>query len=235
MALVQRVGKAAFNGTQADQYTRIGLGDLGQPAGILIGQRIDGDMRELLADGIVNLIDKAQHRPHMGILFFVHGPALFAGAVIAPVILTDGKDRAFRMFQDGFAQVLQGYLENLRIGQAQLRALLDPDAVDFGEIFRVLIEIFVRRHQTVKGMHAQIADCAAVAGHQPVIGGVRLVPSGPVPVKILHVKGLADTEGRCLCDIQLRQGDIAAPGDAADLGCIPAAAQVILEEGIYAV
>ena len=97
MAFAHGVGKTALDGAQANAHIGPGLGDLGRLAGILVSQRLDDHMGELLRHKVGALIDKAQHGTHMAAFLCIDPGALRAFTGVIPVHLRHREDGALRM------------------------------------------------------------------------------------------------------------------------------------------
>ncbi|OPZ70731.1 MAG: hypothetical protein BWY83_01499 [bacterium ADurb.Bin478] len=238
IAAVQRFGKTAFNGAQANDHVRPRPHGFRRLARVLVGQGLDRLIRKLFFHRFGHPIDQMQQRRSLCALFFRQGAAGCALTIIIPVVLRDRKHERLRIPANGLEHLIGHQGDDIRIGAAKLRMIAQPLAVDLGEILRVLIKIPVRRRQRIERVHKHAfaeAYLAAVFLFEPARAAVHAVAAAPVAVKTVKDKGLTVLEQRYFSFIQILQDQPFQFGDAGNGRCVPAAVQVIFQQPVHAV
>src|SRR5690606_14978927 len=122
---------------------------------------------------------------------FIDGGTRVAGAVLPVVVLAYRPIGGFRVSGHKAAQVADGDLEHVGIGEAQLRG--NSFAVNEGIVFRVFFCIYIRRYEGGKGVHPH-----APVGSFARLGMVELMPVGVLTVPRDAVMGSPEFDGRHL-------------------------------------
>ena len=204
VALVgQRLAEGTLDAAQLDDDIVPRLGDLRGLARVLIGQRADRDVRELLLDVGGDRVDEPQHQSGGAAFFLLDRGAVLALAVADPVVLRDRGDGRRRIVPQPLLEVLDQFLTHLLVRQAQLRVLGRSLAVDLAEPLGVLREVLLRRDQRIERVHESFIDVlAAVLGLQPMSLAVALVARRPVAVEGIEPEGRAILQRRHVPDVQ---------------------------------
>ena len=90
--IVQRRRKVALDGTEADDHVRQRLDGLGRLAGVLVGERVDGDVRKLLPDPLGHVVHERKHGAGVAPLPVVDRLAVVALARVEAVVLRERED-----------------------------------------------------------------------------------------------------------------------------------------------
>ncbi len=117
-------------------------------SGIPVGQCGNNLIRKMGGKAV----HKVQDGPHGRAFPLVYFPTFFAPAIRPVVILRHGPISGAGLLGHMFFQIAQYNLKDLRVGETQLRLLPHPPALMEGKIFRMLLKIFLRRAEGIKGM-----------------------------------------------------------------------------------
>ena len=205
---------------------------------VLVGQRLDPDVGELLLDRFGHLVDEVDHRARRRALALVDRPAVRALAPSGPIVLADAEQPGLRILADACQHALGHDPHHVRVGQAELGMFRGPFAVQLAVVFRVFGEELARRHQRVEGVDEQArpeTDLAAVLLLELGPISVHLAPRGEVAVEHVPPERLAHGEGRHLRLVKLRNRPRVALRDDAVMRGVPSAPAVFLQQLVDAV
>ena len=128
----------------------------------------------------------------MRALFFCDRAALFALAVVVPVVLGNRKDRCIGRLLDPALDRFRCNGENIRVGQAQLGAAACAFAVYFGKVFGMGFKVFCGVEDAVEGVDEMVVgDPAAVFLFKVRLGAVEMVARRPQRIAGCRVVGRA--------------------------------------------
>ena len=144
------MSETAFDAAQADADIAAGFDDFRRGTGILIRQRIHDHMREFFFNPCRNGIDEMEQRAGVTAVFRIDLCAVRAFAGIIAVVLRHGNDPCSGMIAQALFCIFRGDGNDLRIGQTELRAVLEAFAVYHGKILGMGIEIPVWIYQLVE-------------------------------------------------------------------------------------
>ena len=237
-ALVDREGEVAFDRAQADDHVVAQPRDLRRLARILVGERLNHLVGELLFHRLGDRVDEPDHRAGVGLLLLVDLLAFRAGAVVVPVVLADAEVLGGRVFPDVVQHPFRDDAQDIRIGQAELAGMPQALAVDLAEVLRVRVEELIRAQQPREGVAVPEAvpepeGASAVLRLQVHRVSVDAVARGKVAVSrfpVIVPERLAHGDGGNLRVVQIvRHGDgLALRNDAMPRG-VPAASGEAVE------
>jgi hypothetical protein len=183
------MAEGALDAAQLDNHVVSWLRDSRRFARVLVGQRADGDLRELRLDVRRDLVDEPQHQTGGTAFFLLDGRTVFALAVAVPVVLRDGRDGSRRIVPQPLLQVLTSSAHFL-VGQAKLGVVMLAFAVDLAEPLGMVREVRFRRDQREERVYETFIDVlAAVTGLEAMRLAVGLVACGPVTIESVEPEG----------------------------------------------
>ena len=231
----QGTAAIALDVAQHDVHVRSGTKRLRRSTAVQVGERGNGLVGELRRDPV----DEFQQGPHGGPFPLVDGPAIRALAIpVHGVALAHRPAMRFRVRGHLSLQVRHRKREDRGIRQAKL-SVGYPLAVHQRKILWVVRKVLIRGHVAREGMapgapagmflllHAAVFDKAGIA--------VQLVAGGKIGVHGVDVVDFAVRQDGGLGVVHRPYRDLLLPGNGADLGTEPAAAQVIFQERVHAV
>lgn len=233
---LERVGEAALDAAQPHAHVRTGLHVLRRLSGVLIRKRRDDLAGVVLRDVVGDGVDEVQERSSLAAFLLGERCALFARAVVVPVVLRDRKDRGLWGVLDPPADRFPGRFEDLRVRQTQLRPPADALALHLGKPFRMVLEVLVGREDRVECVdEVRVSDLAAALLVQTRMRAVHLVADGPIRVARAGVVRVAVFERRCVANREV--GDLEPPAlrNPAAIRREPPAVTVILQERVHRV
>ena len=118
----QGLDKGTFDTAEADDHVIARAGQLRRLARELIRKCIDVDVGIDFFDLFGHPVNETDIRPHLRFFLVGDGLALGAFAVALPVVLADRDDGGFRVLCNLRQDALEHFLEQLFVGQAELRA-----------------------------------------------------------------------------------------------------------------
>ena len=167
---VERLDVGTFDRAKTNQNVVTRLDRLGRLAGILVRQRFDQHVRELLLDRLGDLVEHHNERACVAFFRVVDRLALLAGTEPVPVVLRNVDHLGVGILPQRLQDVPDQLLGHFFVGQAKLRVFMLAFAVDFRVPVRMGGEILFRREILVERMD-EIDDphrAAVFRGQGPV-------------------------------------------------------------------
>ena len=158
--------------------------------------------------------------------------------MLIAIVLRHGKHRRLRLGPHGLQNLLGANADHVLVRATELGIAVLTFFVDQGEILRVVVEVFLRRHQAGERVHEEPAPelhLAAAFRVEPAGARIHAVSRAPIAVCALVNIRLAIFERRNLAVVQRTDRQAGRPGNATDARRKPAAAQVIFQETVHAV
>ena len=128
-------------------------------------------------------------------------------------------------------------VQHVRIGQAQLCLFALTMPMHQGVVFGVFVEIFFHRKDSVEGMdEGAVADASAMARLEPGRRRIQSVARRPVAIEGLGPEYFAVFEAWLSPDVEIGRNGHAGPlRHIRHVARVPAAAEVVGEQAIYAI
>ena len=242
-ALRDRVREVALDGAEAGHHVRARLDVLRRLARVLVGERLDDHVGELLLDGLGDLVDEGDHRAGVRLLAVVDLLALRTGAEVVPVVLADAVKGGAGILADAREDVGGDDAQDVRIRETELRAVLQALSVHLAEVFGVLIEIlggWTEQVERVAGMQSAavaVRRAAVLRLERHPLAAVHAVAAGEVriadhvrPERLAHQKG-----GFLRVVERVRHGERLDGRHLLAPAGVPAAAAVPFQQFVHAV
>ncbi len=161
--VVERPAERALDTAEPDDDARPGPDEAGRLARVLVGQRVDGDVRGIRSRVGGHGVDEAEEGAGRAPFFLVDRPALRAGAVAEAIVLGDRDDRGRRVRPEPLLEVLDQLLAHILVGQAELGVGRGALAFDLAEPLRVVGEVLLRRDEGIEGVDEALVDLPPAA------------------------------------------------------------------------
>ena len=237
----ERTREVAFDRAEAGNHVVAQLRLFRRMARVLVGERLDDLVRELLLHRLGDRVHEPHHRAGVRALLVVHGLARRALAPVAPVVLAHAVELRARILADPREHVRGHETQHVGIREAELRALLQALALHHAVVLGMRVEVLLRRQEPLERVAvaeaaAEAPRVAAVARLLSVRAAVHAVARGEVALEVVPpVDVAAEERGRLRVVEVVGHGEGVARGHDGVPRGVPAAAAVALQQLVHAV